>query len=816
MPALPKARGDLEYFERTIDGDDVVLIRDPVRGCYIKFNPLQVAMLRALDGRRTAADVAAELGEQFEVEIPPEAAERFVSRARDLLLLDVTAYTTTSIAAHAEVRKAMRKAGFHSPAPVAGAPPRSAGAAQLAGAFRELHLGHPRAAAAHLARILARDPDHARARQLHDLIQTAYLRAAGRTTDFPSWVLFNPSRLLTWLSRTIGRFLFSWVGILAILAFYAVGAYAYTQVAFDRIQLGAFDILVTLAMIVISTLLHEAGHGLACQHYGGDVTEIGFTMFYYVQPAAYCDTSSSYTITDRRHLVVIQLAGTIVSLLVIAAVLMLLMVLQPDLAIYPGLTLWVVVSSTIAFSTLTPFIKFDGYYALCDYLGFPNLRDRAFKLTRAWLSDRLLGIPQPTEDLPRRTRVLLVGFGVASFAFTVWFIYFTYTRLVAPLVERLHGVALVLVVAFVVYRLRNITFRPVWSLARLVVRERRRIFTRRRTVVLATVVALVVGPWCIRWPVLVDDSFVLVPQQRADVRAQVAGRVEQILVDDGDRVRRGQPIAILRNAALHAEVETTAAEFEVATHRLALLRHGARSEELAVARHRLDHARSEVDRGMRATAIASNLASAALGTEASADLERRRLAGEVGAANAAHWQLALLEAGTRAEDIAVAEAECARLAGQLAKLRGDEALLTLTSPIDGVVVTSHLTDRLQATLAPGERLAEVDDLSAMVAEIALSPGDPLGEIAVDAPVALRPYGTPRSGIATRVARLRQATQDASGEQRVVAVTAPFSPDRPISGLTGHARVYGADRSLAYAHLYLPLQRLLRVQLWSRW
>lgn len=816
MPSLPKARGDLEYFERTIEGDEVVLIRDPIRGNYIRFNPLQAAMLRALDGHRAAADIAAALGEQYDVEIPPEAAERFIARARDLMLLDIAAYTTTSVAARAEVRKAMRKAGFHNPAPVAGAPPRSAGAAQLAQAFRELHLGHPRAAAAHLARILVRDPDHARARQLHDLIQTAYLRSAGRTTDFPTWVLFNPSRLLTWLSRTIGRFLFSWVGVLAILAVYGVGAYAYTQVAFERIQLGAFDILVTFAMIVISTLCHEAGHGLACQHYGGHVTEIGFTLFYYLQPAAYCDTSSSYTITDRRHLVVIQLAGITVSLLVISAVSMLLMVLQPDVAIYSGLSLWLVVSSTATFFTLSPFIKFDGYYALCDYVGFPNLRDRAFKLARAWLSDRLLGIPQPTEDLPRRTRALVVAYGVASFAFTAGFIYYAYARLVAPLVERLRGAALLLVVALVVYLLRNVTLRPVWSLARLLVRERRRIFTRRRTAVLAAVVAVVVGPWCIRWPVLVDDQFVLMPQQRADVRAQVAGRVEQILVQDGDRVRRGQPIATLRNAALHAQIETAAAELEAATHQLERLRRGPRTEELALAHHRLDHARSEVDRGTRATAIASNLASAALGTEASADLERRRLASEIGAADAARWQLSLLQAGTRAEDIAVAEAECARLASQLAKLRGDEALLTLTSPIDGVIVTPHLTDRLQAMLAPGERLAEVHDLSAMVAEIALSPGDPLAEIAVDAQVALRSYGTPRSGIVTRIARLREATQDAGGERRVVAVTAPFSPDRPISGLTGHARIYGADRSLAYAYLYLPLQRLLRVQLWSRW
>src|ERR1041384_835386 len=111
MPSLPKARTDLEYFERNLDGDEVVLIRDPVRGCYVRFNPLQVAMLRALDGRRTAADIAAALAEEYDVEIPPEATERFIARAGDLMLLDIAASTTTSIAARTEVQNAMRKAG---------------------------------------------------------------------------------------------------------------------------------------------------------------------------------------------------------------------------------------------------------------------------------------------------------------------------------------------------------------------------------------------------------------------------------------------------------------------------------------------------------------------------------------------------------------------------------------------------------------------------------------------------------------------------------------------------------------------------------
>lgn len=54
------------------------------------------------------------------------------------------------------------------------------------------------------------------------------------------------------------------------------------------------------------------------------------------------------------------------------------------------------------------------------------------------------------------------------------------------------------------------------------------------------------------------------------------------------------------------------------------------------------------------------------------------------------------------------------------------------------------------------------------------------------------------------------------DQEIVVVISPFALEHPIAGLTGHARIYGAERSLAYADLYLPVQRLIRVRLWSMW
>lgn len=65
-------------------------MRDPIRGTYFRFNVLQAAMLRARDGHRTPEEITTVLSEQFEVEIPPVAAERFITRARELMLLEIT------------------------------------------------------------------------------------------------------------------------------------------------------------------------------------------------------------------------------------------------------------------------------------------------------------------------------------------------------------------------------------------------------------------------------------------------------------------------------------------------------------------------------------------------------------------------------------------------------------------------------------------------------------------------------------------------------------------------------------------------------
>jgi len=813
-----KVRADLEYFDQVIDGDDMVLIHDPIRGTYIKFNLLQAAMLRALDGNRTPSQITAVLSEEFEVEIPPEAAIRFIARARDLMLLEITSYEATPAAARRQVQAAMRKAGFRRRDPKRSEPARALTpeSTLFAEVFRQLDLGHVRAAAGYLTEILALNPENVRAQQLHELIQTAYLRATGPTTDFPTWRLFNPLRVLTALSGSIGRFVFGWIGAVALIALLCLAGYAYTLISFDNLSLGALDITIAVIVWTIATLFHELGHGLTCQYYGGRVTEIGFMLFYYLRPAFYCDTSSSYLIQERRHKVMVQMGGTLATLVFVGVQAIVLALLNPDLVIYSGLALALIIVSAVAFLTLIPLVKSDGYFALCDYFAFPNLRERSFKLARAALSARLLGIETQTEELPPRTRKLLIAYAVCSFAFTLWFIYVAYFQILAPVVERFGGTGLVFAALLSLYLLRNLTFRPLRAFGALVIRERRQVFTRGRMVVMLVLAAVVIAPWFLRYPVRVDGELVVVPRQRADVRAQILGRVEKILVVQGQSVRRGEPLAILRNPALQAQIAMREAELAVASFARDQLRRGARAEELAVARARVTQARSEVRRQAGEVKVARALARSKLGSQSSADLARGVAATTVGAAGSAKWALSLLETGARPEELAYAEAECARIASQLAHLRAEAALLTLRAPIDGVVATAHLEDKLQSSLVAGDVFAEVHDLNSVVAEMPLSPGDPLGEIKVGDEVALRMYGAPHDALLVRIDHLREPAAESTGERRIVLVTTPFTLDPAVSGLTGHARIYGAERSLAYAQLYLPLQRLVRVRLWSMW
>ena len=106
---------------------------------------------------------------------------------------------------------------------------------------------------------------------------------------------------------------------------------------------------------------------------------------------------------------------------------------------------------------LSPFMRYDGYYVLSDWLETPNLHARSFALARWWIRETLLGLGDaPPEDLPIPRRRLLV-----FFAFLTWLYRFSLFLGIAAVI--FHFAVKVVGIAMMVVEMGYFLVRPIAS-----------------------------------------------------------------------------------------------------------------------------------------------------------------------------------------------------------------------------------------------------------------------------------------------------------------------------------------------------------------
>ncbi len=816
--AFPKIRDDLVYTRREEDGATVVFIRDPLRATFFRFNELQAAMMRALDGTQSAEAIAVTLANDFGYEVPVAAVRSFTSRLERHLLLDITSYRVNEAAVRRRIRKRIRALRRAWQSAGAGRPASAPAADSL---FEEglarIEGADPALGASHLAAALEVDPGHERAKEALRAVHEAFFR--GQVQSGPSLFtlpLFNPDALLARLDRRIGRWVFSRWGVLALLAL----LWASVQVSFDISlpELASFqwrDLVV--AYLLFNTLgyfIHELGHGLACKHYGGEVGELGVGTMYGVVLIAYCDTSSTYLFKERRHKVIVQLAGLLLQTGLWSLPLFLWSQLASDaFALRKAALLSVGYQMVQHIYTVTPFVKSDGYYALCDGLGVLNLRERAFNYLGGWLKATVLGLPSRSEPATRSERALFVGYALLGTAVTAVLIYGAWFNVVLPLVIRyLGGVGLAAAVVYALWKWGPPVCKGLFQLGRAVWAHRREVFTARRSLGLGGALTLVTTVLLWPWPLMVDGEVVLLPVARAGVYAQEPGLLDRLSLREGERVKAGQVLAVLRNDELLLERARAAAEVELAALRLQRWQQVIRPEEQAAARARVQASRARKtyaarrarrERQLGAAGVSSH--TVGLRAQQAALLARH---GETDARIAS----TLLEEGARPEELRQAQAALEKARALLAALDVRVARLTLRSPLDGVVVGPRVEERWRQRLAQGEPLCEVHSLSQLHGEIRVGSNELLVGIAEGHPVALRAAADPGREVTTFVRRVSPAAHGAGLTLETEAFDNPGWPSK----LHGRARVYGPPRALAYQWVAAPVLRLLDFRLWRLW
>lgn len=207
-------------------------------------------------------------------------------------------------------------------------------------------------------------------------------------------------------------------------------------------------------------------------------------------------------------------------------------------------------------------------------------------------------------------------------------------------------------------------------------------------VVLIAVLALLA--WFKPWSV--DEVSSPVLYGNVDVREvalgfRASGRLASMLVEEGDAISAGDPLATLDSRPAEENLAIADAELARSEAQLGSLRAGARPQEIAQARAAVRDAQAAFDDAQRGAERQQQLLRTQSTSRTQADSARALRDSAAAKLASAEEALALAEAGARDEDIRAAEAAVA-----VSNARRDQAITavqdtTLYAPSTGVVLT---------------------------------------------------------------------------------------------------------------------------------
>ena len=247
--------------------------------------------------------------------------------------------------------------------------------------------------------------------------------AASRKHGPASWALHNylflrvrlgnPDRFFAWLLPVFGK-LYSMPGILCMLALMLSGLLLAAR-QMDAFIGGLIDMAspegaASVALgLTLSKIIHETGHGLMAKRLRLRVPSAG-VAFIVLWPVLWVDATEAWRVPDRFSRLLLDAAGVLAECAFAAICTFIWAWTPPGLVHEAALAVaggaWI---ATLAVN-LNPFMRFDGYYLLSDFLDVANLQDRAFSLGRWRMRGMLLGYDKPVPEYfrPGLHRVLVM------------------------------------------------------------------------------------------------------------------------------------------------------------------------------------------------------------------------------------------------------------------------------------------------------------------------------------------------------------------------------------------------------------------------
>ncbi|GAA5316650.1 MAG: hemolysin D [Candidatus Pelagadaptatus aseana] len=375
--------------------------------------------------------------------------------------------------------------------------------------------------------------------------------------------LFDPTRILDrlvpFLDRLLGwkfvvlyLLLIGWGGVLALRHFDAL-----TNNLADRV-LAADNLLLMWFLYPLIKIIHEFGHAYVVRRFGGQVHEMGI-MFLVFFPMPYVNATESASFTNKYHRILVSAAGVIVELLIAAVALLFWSISEPGLV--KSLLFNVVFMagvSTILFNG-NPLLKFDAYYVLSDYLEIPNLAKKSTSYWGYLFKRYLFGITSvhsPSGDA--RESFWLFFYNLLSFAYRLF--------ISISIILFVGSKYFVVGVALAIWAFTSGWVIPFGKTISKPFTEQEFRFNGRNPYLVMSMAVVFVWALLFELPLPKTTTVEGVAWVSEDKRlyAGESGFIEQVLVSNGEPVKAGNTITILKNYDLEGEANILEAQLKEA------------------------------------------------------------------------------------------------------------------------------------------------------------------------------------------------------------------------------------------------------------
>jgi putative peptide zinc metalloprotease protein len=286
----------------------------------------------------------------------------------------------------------------------------------------------------------------------------------------------------------------------------------------------------SIAVIVVK-FIHEFAHAYSAKVHGVRVRRMGLAIVFFI-PRLYSDLTDSWRIHDWKKRFLIDGAG-IISEIIIGGFAALVWVNT-----IPGIThsiAYFVFAVSIINTVLingNPFIRYDGYFMLMDFMGIDNLQQRATERTKTVWRKHLFGLDLPMNDHTKGwKRHFLVVFGICSFVYRI----FLYTSIILIVYFQFPKAIGIVLLCLEVYLL---IIRPLTAEIKFLTMMRKKM---NRTKSLLSYIGIAVIMLCfflpLPWDVTLPCEVRPVNFERVYARD---GFVSEILIKDGQKVKKDQ------------------------------------------------------------------------------------------------------------------------------------------------------------------------------------------------------------------------------------------------------------------------------------